>query len=205
MESQPEQSKSPACAILAGGQATRYGGENKGLLDIGRNTTIIERLIAEVELAGIEEIVIVTDDSAPYAHLPRQIIGDLRGGAGPLGGIEAAMNHFSSINTKTDAVLILPCDLPAIGWRQMKAIVSAYVANPRCVAVATAGGKWHWLCAAASVNLLGEVTTALDSGIRRVGQVWRKAGAIGVEFGNSKAFFNVNSPCEMAQWRGTDG
>ena len=104
-------------AILAGGLATRLDGIAKGLLPTPQGT-IIERLIAELATAGVNDTIIVANDPQPYAALGKTIIGDLRPRVGPLGGIEAALAHAGEAY---DAVLLLPCDLPKIAATEIRA------------------------------------------------------------------------------------
>lgn len=125
-----------AAAILAGGRATRYGGVAKGLLQLPNGESIIARLVRIIGSAGVTEIVICADDPstplgtspAPYEHLGLPIIPDHAGFTkpapiGPLGGIAAALRHFGG---RADGVLILPCDMPAITEREIRALMEAF-------------------------------------------------------------------------------
>ena len=187
------------CALLAGGRARRYGGCTKGLLDSGQAAAMIDRLIGQVAAAGINEIVIVANDVAAYADRGREVISDLRADIGPLGGIEAALAHFAG---KARAVLILPSDLPGLGKDEIRALATAYAASPEKIAVAATGkDSWQPLCAIVNVDLLGEVSVAIDRGERRAWELWRRLGAAVVDFGQTHAFFNINTPADLAQWQ----
>jgi len=188
-----------ACGILAGGQARRCGGQAKGLLAPVQARTIIDRLIGQVTSAGIARIVIVANGAAAYADCGREITGDLRQGIGPLGGIEAALAHFAG---KADAVLILPCDLPGLGADEIRALAGAYAAAQEPIAVAATGkDSWQPLCAIVHIGLLGEISAAIDRGERRAWELWRRLGAAVVDFGRTDAFFNVNTPADLARWQ----
>lgn len=187
------------CGILAGGQARRCGGRAKGLLAPGQARTIIDRLIGEVTSAGIARIVIVANGAAAYADCGREIIGDLRQGIGPLGGIEAALAHFAG---KADAVFILPCDLPGLGADEIRVLAGAYAAAQEPIAVAATGkDSWQPLCAIVHIGLLGEISAAIDRGERRAWELWRRLGAAVVDFGRTDVFFNVNTPADLARWQ----
>lgn len=187
------------CGLLAGGRARRYGGRTKGLLDSGQAAAMIDRLIGQVTAAGIERIVIVANDDAAYAGCGPEVIGDLRRGIGPLGGIEAALAHFAG---KADAVLILPSDLPGLSADEIRTLATAYAAAPQKIAVAATGkDSWQPLCAIVDVGLLGEISAAIDRGERRAWELWRRLGAAVVDFGDTHAFFNVNSPADLRRWR----
>ncbi len=79
-----------SAVILAGGAAKRFGGKNKLQTIIG-GERIIDRVI--VTLAPVfNEIIIVTNTPEEYNHLKGcQVTEDQFKGAGPLGGIHAAM------------------------------------------------------------------------------------------------------------------
>ncbi len=187
------------CALLAGGRARRYDGQAKGLLDSGQATAMIDRLIGQVTAAGIKEIVIVANDAAVYADRGREVIGDLRRDIGPLGGIEAALAHFAGT---ADAVLILPSDLPGLGADEVRTLATAYAAAPEKIAVAVTGkDSWQPLCAIVDVGLLDEISAAIDRGERRPWELWRGIGAAVVDFGETHAFFNINSPADLRRWQ----
>jgi len=92
-------------AILAGGQARRFGGKPKGLLSIG-NKRIIDHQI-EILRMVTDQIGIVTTDLKNYETLGLPFWEDLIPGAGPLGGIYTALNH-----SKTSETLIVASDMP---------------------------------------------------------------------------------------------
>jgi molybdopterin-guanine dinucleotide biosynthesis protein A len=82
-----------SAAILAGGQATRFGGQDKSALVVdGR--TIRERQIAELSRVT-SDILVVTTDLVP--------------GCGPLGGLHTALTA-----ARGDAVFVVACDMPFV-------------------------------------------------------------------------------------------
>jgi len=186
-------------AILAGGAARRYGGEDKASLDCGDGRTIVRRLLDELAAAGLEEVVICADERRRYEALGAAVVADLRRGAGPLGGIEAALAHYHG---RADGVVLLPCDLPAISAGEILALMDAFRAGRgRIVVARTSDSLRHPLCAVVPGGLLPEVTAALDAGELGVGELWRKLGAAEVPFEDEAPFFNVNAPGDMAAWR----
>lgn len=98
-----------SAAILAGGRATRFGGQNKGALLVdGR--TIFERQVAELsEIAG--EILLVGGTMPKVPGPPPVVthIADLISGCGPLGGLHAAL-----VAARGDVVLVVACDMPYV-------------------------------------------------------------------------------------------
>jgi len=190
--------RTPRGAILAGGRASRYGGTAKGLLECG-GVRIIDRLIAEMKSSGVAEIIIIANDPQPYRSCGREIVPDLRTGIGPLGGIEAGLAHYAA---RCDAVLFLPCDLPAITANEISLLMNAFDAEGAPIVVAEDEGFfWHSLCTVVHTGLLDRICKAIDNGKRSVHRVWREFGAVAVHFDDPAPFFNVNTPDDMRRWQ----
>jgi molybdopterin-guanine dinucleotide biosynthesis protein A len=186
-------------AILAGGRASRYGGVPKGLLPVGDGQTILDRLLVAVRTAGIYDVRIVACDADAYARCGVRVIPDLRRGMGPLGGIEAALADAADGGR---AVLLLPCDLPGIGPKEVAALVRGFRAGGCLVAVAVTGNSlWHPLCSVVHNAARAAVSAALDAGRLKVRDVWESLGAAPVRFADPAPFFNVNTPADLERWR----
>ena len=186
-------------AILAGGRASRYGGRPKGLLPLAQGGTILGRTIGELRAAGLDDIVVVANDRKTYARFGRPVVPDLRPGLGPLGGIEAALNHLAR---RCDGVLFLPCDLPGITAAEIAALRRAFVSVPAPVVMAeTERGRCHPLCAVVEVSIGPAVSQAIDAGRRSPYRLWLALGAALVHFERAAPFFNLNTPDDAARWR----
>ncbi|MHB9022992.1 MAG: molybdenum cofactor guanylyltransferase [Armatimonadota bacterium] len=191
-----------AAAILAGGQATRYCGVAKGLLELAPGHTIIERLLAEITACGINEIAILANDPSPYTGFSRRIIPDLRPGIGPLGGIEAAMTTYCD---RYSAILFLPCDLPGITSQEISRLLKTFNEGQAPIVYAeTESSRAQPLCAVVHCRLAGAISAAIDDGVRQVLALWRTLGGEPVSFPVSTPFYNVNSPADLADWLASD-
>ena len=84
--------KQPLGVILAGGQATRMGGGDKGLLQLGGQSVlghVIERLTSQVDRVALN----ANGDAARFAGLKLPVLSDsIDGFAGPLAGVLAVHN-----------------------------------------------------------------------------------------------------------------
>jgi molybdopterin-guanine dinucleotide biosynthesis protein A len=185
--------------ILAGGKARRLGGLTKGCIEIGENISIVEQLINELKIAGIGNIVISANDSAPYLHLGVKVLPDIRQGIGPLGGIETGLMHF---NGRSDAVMFVPCDMPNITSKEMLALKEAFIKTEKPVVFAnTSGFFWHPLCAVVHNRLRNKISSAIDDGRRKVRNIWQQLQAEAVPFDNDTPFFNINNFEDIHRWK----
>ena len=100
-----------AAAILTGGKASRLGGIVKGLLVGAGDIPLLERLISELAIAGVHEVILSANDLQHYARFGKPLVADLHPGSGPLGGIEASLDYLAKC---CESVIFLPCDLPNI-------------------------------------------------------------------------------------------
>ncbi|MCK4752587.1 MAG: molybdenum cofactor guanylyltransferase [Planctomycetes bacterium] len=188
-----------AGAILAGGNARRIGCIAKGTLKVHGNTSIIECLINEMRHAGINDIVIIANDSKPYQDYGVEIIADIRIGLGPMGGIESGLTHFAK---RSDAVMFVPCDLPNITSQEILTLKKAFVKSEKPVVFAeTAGFFWHPLCAVVHNDLRKKISVAVDNGEHKVRTVWQQVKAVAVQFADETAFFNINTLADMDKCR----
>jgi molybdopterin-guanine dinucleotide biosynthesis protein A len=188
-----------AGAVLAGGNACRIGGIAKGALKVGDGVSIVERLINEMNHAGVSDIVIIANDPEPYQDYGVKIIADIRKGVGPIGGIEAGLVHFAD---RADAVMFVPCDTPNITAKEMLALNKPFIEAAAPVVFAETGDFfWHPLCAVVHNDLVKQVSSAIDCGERKIRKVWQQVKAITVQFPDETAFFNINNSADMDMWR----
>lgn len=193
-----------AGAVLAGGAARRYGGVAKGMLPLPTGEPMTGRIIDQIAGAGIEPIVIIANERQPYENCGCLILPDAVPGQGPLGGIATALAHFEASHT---AVLFMPCDLPGIRTSHVTALCDAFEqGGAPIVAARTDGSMLHPLCGVVKVDQRPAIERlAIRPEGRRVRRVWTELGVRTVDFPDATAFFNVNSPEEMAKWRAIYG
>ncbi len=187
--------KQPLGVILAGGQATRMGGGDKGLLQLG-DQTILGHVIArfEPQVAGLA--LNANGDAARFSTLGLPVIADsIAGFAGPLSGVLAGLDWaasqgFDRIVTAAADTPFLPCDVVP----QLQ--LAAEIAGVDIVLAATTDGRQPtfglW-----PVRLRDDLREALDDGLRKVVLWTRKHNAATATFPDSAAFFNVNTPDDL--------
>jgi molybdopterin-guanine dinucleotide biosynthesis protein A len=125
-----------SAAILAGGRASRFGGRDKSTLVVG-GTTILERQLAELSQLT-DDIMLV--GSALDVPPPVRVIADRVSGAGPLGGLDAAL-----ASARDDAVIVVACDMPFVSAGFLASLLD-FVRGVEAV-VPLIEGRHHPLCA----------------------------------------------------------
>jgi len=185
-------------AVLCGGQASRFGGANKGLIELSEGTTILQRLIREIRIIGLQDILLCTNEAEPYTALGLDAVPDTHKGKGPLGGIEAALAHYTG---RKAAVLILPCDLPAITANEIMVLLEAYSRSRQSIVYAqTADGIEHPLCAVVAVSEREAIRAAITGDRLGVRRLWQELGGESIAFDDTERFVNVNSPEEFDRY-----
>lgn len=91
--------------LLAGGKASRFGGQDKGLLHIN-GQPLIERKIEQLRLAGLR-LLIVTNAPGNYGKYGEEMIPDLVSDIGPMGGILSGLTH-----SQTELNFVTAVDMP---------------------------------------------------------------------------------------------
>ncbi|MGR3572043.1 molybdenum cofactor guanylyltransferase MobA [Brevirhabdus sp.] len=196
--------------ILAGGQATRMGGGDKGLLDLNGRTLlelVIERLSPQVEALALN----ANGDAGRFASFGLPVLADsIEGYAGPLAGVLAGLdwaagNGASHIVTAAADTPFFPCDLtPRLQLAselENRPIALAATPDPdRGMVRHPTFGLWP-------VALREDLRQALGQGTRKVVAWTDRHGTALARFDAEPfdPFFNVNTPQDMDRARALSG
>jgi molybdopterin-guanine dinucleotide biosynthesis protein A len=184
-------SEPPAGAILAGGQARRFGGGAKGLEPVG-GVRIVDRVLAALrEVAG--EVVLVGAPPAIAATLPAlRRIPDEAPGAGPLGGIVAALRA-----TGRDT-LVVAWDMPFIEAKHLRPLLGGE--NDAEAVAWESDGRVEPLCALYRATAAAELAEAFAAGERSPREALRRLRVHLVRRAASDGpspFTSVNTPEQL--------
>tara|TARA_R110002049_G_scaffold29972_2_gene102042 strand:+ start:127305 stop:127907 length:603 start_codon:yes stop_codon:yes gene_type:complete len=194
--------KQPLGVILAGGQATRMGGGDKGLLPLGQGTllsSVLDRLDPQVAQIALN----ANGDATRFAGLGLPVLADsIAGFAGPLAGVLAGLDWAAeqgadTIVTAAADTPFFPCDLvPRL------LLAADGMAHPLALAAtpdAQRGTARHPTFGLWPVALRHDLRAALSGGLRKV-VMWtdRHDGRLAM-FPDDDAFFNVNTPEDLAR------
>jgi molybdenum cofactor guanylyltransferase len=185
--------------ILAGGRARRMGGGDKGLLPLGGRPLIahvIDRLAPQVGALALS----ANGDPARFAPFGLRVIADgAAAGAGPLAGVLAGLDWAAALGAA--ALVTAAADSPFLPPDLVARLAAA--AGPGGFAIAVAPGedgpRRHPTCALWPVELRPALAAALARGERRVGAFAEAQGATEAHFADGRAFFNVNTPADLAR------
>ncbi len=207
-------SPAPHCAgvILAGGQASRFGGRPKGL-EVVQGQRVIDRVATALRDAlpdASGELLLVANDPAATRWLPGvPVAADVRPGLGSLGGLLTALTSVGG------PVLVVAWDMPFVPGGLLRALRMEGESGP-FDAVVPSSGSWRGvepLCAYYTPACAAPIARRLDAGdCRMIGfledvRVHRLAPAAVRQFGDpARIFLNINEPADLTTAEGlTDG
>lgn len=195
----------PAGVILAGGQARRMGGGDKGRLVLGGRSLlarVIDRLEPQVDGLALN----ANGDAARFQDVGLPVVADsLAGFPGPLAGVLAGLDWAAE--TGVPHIVTAAADTPFFSADLVPRLLMA--AGPSGLALAASrdaeGKLWHqptfglWPTA-----LRDDLRAALEGGLRKVLH-WTDRHEAGLaEFPSSgiDPFFNINTAEDLAYAEG---
>ena len=185
------------CAvILAGGQARRMGGGDKGRLRLG-DKTLIEHVIDRITPQVDAVILNANGDLSRFDDLGLPVVPDsVADFPGPLAGVLAGMDwaaehgHEWLISVAADTPSF-PEDLAARFAEFSTPVVLAATPDPERGRIPQPTfGRWQ-------VALRDDLRAALNDGVRKIRQWTQAKGETLVVF-EENDFFNINTPEDLA-------
>ncbi|MBD3679719.1 MAG: molybdenum cofactor guanylyltransferase MobA [Rhodobacteraceae bacterium] len=196
----------PLGVILAGGQARRMGGGDKGLLPLGESTIlgqVIDRLSPQVAGLALN----ANGDPARFDDFGLPVLADsIEGFAGPLAGVLAGLDWAAGQGA--EAIVTAAADTPFFPEDLVAKLLTAAEEAGTVIALAATphperGRVRHPTFGLWPVALRDDLRQALTDGLRKVVLWTDKHGCAEAMFpvGRIDPFFNVNTPedLEVAQ------
>jgi molybdopterin-guanine dinucleotide biosynthesis protein A len=151
------------------------------------------------KLSVVTETVALVGNPSRYGHLGYPCLSDLRGGLGPLGGIEAALD-----SARGDLNLILACDMPEVDAAHLSRLLEfAATSREDCVVTQDMAGAIHPLCAVYRSTCLPVIRKALDEGRLKLRSVVEELRAKTILLADH--ICNINTEEEWNAVRSTHG
>ena len=195
-------------AVLAGGAASRYGGQPKGLLTVG-GRRILDRVADAVAAAiGGPPLLVANAPDAPNWRPDLRTIPDARPGLGSLGGI------YTAVAAAPEPVLCVAWDMPFVTAALLRGLVAASEGYDAFLPESDNRRGVEPLCGvygpACRAAIEGQLASE-EGDLRVIGfHAHVKVGTLSLDrvrtFGDpAELFFNVNRPEELARaedvWR----
>lgn len=183
---------SVTAGILAGGRATRMGGEDKGLVELAGRPMIAYVLEALGGQAG-HVLINANRNLARYRALGAETVPDRDGDfLGPLAGMSSLMAV-----AETPFLLTAPCDspllIPDLGPRLYRALAEAGAS----LAVAHGGERLEPVFALLRCDLRADLEAFLADGERKIDRWYARHHMATVDFSDvPDMFINVNTPSQ---------
>lgn len=177
--------------ILAGGRASRMGGNDKGLLPF-KDRPLIEHILSAIE-SKVDNIIINANRNLDqYRRYGYPVISDeIADFAGPLAGILASMRAAT-----TDAIITLPCDTPFISSDYIERMHHA--STGASGAIACHDGEIEPLFVLLPCTLEISLSEYLASGRRKARDWMASIDSVEVDFSDRiEMFKNFNTPDEL--------
>ena len=178
--------------ILAGGRATRMGGVDKGLVELGGRPMV--EYVLDVLRAQTARVLINANRSVEvYAGYGVPVVADRQEGfLGPLAGIASLMAAAG-----TEWLLIAPCDSPQLpddlGLRLWQAIAR----DGADLGVAHSGERLEPVFALLRCALRGDLEAYLGAGERKIDRWYQRQKMATADFSDCPGMFvNVNTLSE---------
>ena len=196
----------PLGVILAGGQARRMGGGDKGLLTLGDKSIlvhVIDRLRPQVSEMALN----ANGDPARFKDHGLPVISDpVDGFAGPLAGVLAGLDWAAGQNATH--IVTVAADTPFFPDNLVRHLKTSAGAQNKPIALAATpdperGKNRHPTFGLWPVDLREDLRDALDGGLRKVVLWTDRHGAAETLFpvGPVDPFFNVNTPDDLEMAR----
>ena len=180
--------------ILAGGQASRMGGKDKGLIELN-NKPLIQHVIERLSTQTSNILINAHRNQSEYAKFGHVFSDQFANYPGPMGGIHAGLLHAT-----TDWVGFVPCDSPQINIDLVERFCSQATESTD-ILVAHDGDHQQPVFTLYHKRVLPKLTAFLERGDRKIILLYKECNTSYVDFSDSPdCFVNLNTPEELAQF-----
>lgn len=178
--------------ILAGGRATRMGGDDKGLIAVNGRPMI--QWVIDVLQPQVGEVLVNANRNLDrYRAFGYPVVDDGdREFRGPLAGIAAGLRAAAG-----KYVAFAPCDSPLVCNDLVSRLHAALTAETRRIAVAHDGERLQPVFALLERSLLDDLMRYLEKGGRKIDRWYDEHGYARADFSDvAESFANINAPDE---------
>lgn len=180
--------------ILAGGQASRMGGKDKGLVELN-GSPLIQYVIDKLSQQDVSITINANRNLDSYQAFAPVVSDSFPDYPGPLGGIHAGLE-----NATTDWVGFVPCDSPQISDDLVERFCAA-VKEDSDILVAHDGEFKQPVFTLFHKRVLPKLEAFLERGDRKIILLYKECVTEYVDFSDApNCFVNLNTPEELTQF-----
>ena len=187
----PTKTQNITAVILAGGQGSRLGGVDKGLISL-RQISLVQHVINRIEPQVAKIIISANRNLDVYTNLGYPVYTDeISNFAGPLAGILKALQHCQS-----EWLITIPADSPFIANNLARRLIQSVGDNK--IAIAHDGERLQPTFSLIHKSLESSLEDFLQKGERKT-RVWmQQQSHTVVDFSDqADAFININTQEEL--------
>ncbi len=175
--------------ILAGGQARRMGGQDKGLVMLD-GKPMIEIIIDVFKPQTARLLINANRNHDRYSQYGLDLVADeLSGYCGPLAGMASALKTIS-----TDYMVTAPCDSPFIPLDLVQRLADALENKSTLISVAHDGERIQPVFCMLRKTLLPSLTDYLAAGERKIDRWFKQHDYAIADFSDKpETFDNINT------------
>lgn len=181
--------------VLAGGQARRMGGIDKGLVEIA-GRPMIEHVLEALRLQVGTVMINANRNLEAYRRYGYPVVPDALGGfLGPLAGTLTALERID-----TEYLLTVPCDSPLLAPDLAQRMAAAAAVDGAEVTVAHDGERQQPVFLLLRRDLAGSLRAFLAAGERKIDRWFAGHRLAEADLADRAAsFVNVNDPAERGR------
>ncbi len=189
----------PVAVVLAGGQARRMGGGDKGLLRL-RRRPMLEHVLDAIRPQVRAVALSANGNPRRFTAYDLPVLPDpVADSQGPLAGILAGLRWARTVHPGAELLLSVPTDTPLLPADLVQRLTQMRASAGASIACAASGGRRHPVVAIWPVTLADALAEALAAGVRSVEAFAAPHGVAAAEFAIDRVdpFLNVNSPADL--------
>jgi len=182
-------------AILAGGQGRRFGGQDKGLVEV-LGKPLIEHILEQLTQETTSIVINANRNQSVYKAYGYPVIEDTMADyQGPLAGFASVMGNIG-----TEYLLTLPCDAPTIPQHYVERMMQCQQAELADIVVASDGSRIQPVHALIATRLLPSLLEFLARGERKIDRWYAEHKMATLDFSDApEVFHNLNTQEQKQQ------
>ena len=179
--------------VLAGGQGSRFGGQDKGLIEL-HGRPMIEHVLSKLVPQVGKVLINANRNVESYAGYGYEVVSDAHAGyQGPLAGIASGLQAATS-----EYLLCVPCDSPLLLPDLAERLYTACTRRAAQIAIPHDGQRAHPVFALIECALRDSLEDFLAGGERKIIRWMSDHQMITVDFSDAaSSFSNINTEDDL--------